>query len=99
MGFKCYRLLDRDRESRLEACEGSGYEVVMAHTPLGVGSEGREQCWGAGEVPLKSMQPQPLKTPPSAPLVPDWEGAELLHGAPAPSHPHFVEGKCAVLGG
>ena len=77
--------------------------MVVTLAPPGVGSEGREQCWGAGEVHLKSVQPQPLQTPPSAPLVPDWEGAEFLHGGggggPAPPHPHFVEGKCAVLGG
>ena len=54
--------------------------MVVTLAPPGVGSEGREQCWGAGEVHLKSVQPQPLQTPPSAPLVPDWEGAEFLHG-------------------
>lgn len=79
---------------------GDKIELVTACS-AGVGSEGREQCWGAGEVHLKSMQPQPLHTPPSAPLVPDWEGAELLHGGggvPLSRTPTLWKGNVLSLG-
>lgn len=75
--------------------------MVVACAPPGVGSEGREQCWGAGEAHLKNVQPQPLQTPPSAPLVPDWGGAELLHGGggvPLPRTPTLWKGNVLSLG-
>ena len=99
MGFKCYQLSEGDRESHLEAFEGSGCEMVMAHCSPGIGVRGEGAVLGCRRGPAQERVASASVDLTFDSLVPDWEGAELLHRGPAPPHPHFVEGKYAVFGG
>ena len=53
LGFKCYQLSEGDRESHLEAFEGSGCEMVMAHCSPGIGVRGEGAVLGCRRGPAQ----------------------------------------------